>query len=215
MRSLHATQAQLLRPRPPIHNSPMHPPTFQTKAEARAWGLRLRDQIPPAALGAISAVATRRLVESDEFTRAEILLCYAGSKGSELDTKPLMEQALAAKKQVLVPITRSGGVMHWSRLKDLSDLKITPRGILEPHPQAIDLVEPEGGLCIVPGVCFRSDGHRIGFGGGYYDRFLSQFHGIALALAPEALFGIDFPVEPHDRAISAVFTETAVHLISE
>jgi 5-formyltetrahydrofolate cyclo-ligase len=192
----------------------MHTPTFQTKAEARAWGLSRRGQSPPAELNAISAAATRRLVESRLFAQAATMLCYVGSKGSELDTKPLIERALAARKRVLVPITRPGGVMLWSSLTSLSDLEMTPRGILEPRPEAIDLVEHDGGLCIVPGVCFSRNGHRIGFGGGYYDRFLDSFAGTAVALAPEALFGVDIPVEAHDQAISAVFTEAAVHLIS-
>jgi 5-formyltetrahydrofolate cyclo-ligase len=193
----------------------MHPVSFQTKAEARAWGLCLRDQIPPAELRAISAAATRRLVESCEYAQAETLLCYVGSKGSELDTKPLLQIALAARKQVLVPITRPGGAMYWSRLKRLSDLEFTPRGILEPYTDSIDLVAADGGLCVVPGVCFRSDGHRIGFGGGYYDRFLSHYEGDAVALAPEALFGVAFPVERHDRTVSVVFTEATTHLTSE
>ena len=193
----------------------MYPPTFQTKAETRAWGLRLRDQMSPSELNAISSGATRRLVESRHFAQAATVLCYVGSKGSELDTRPLIELALAARKQVLVPITRPGGVMLWSRLVRLSDLAGTPRGIFEPRPEAVELAEPDGGLCIVPGVCFRSDGHRIGFGGGYYDRFLSHFQGNAVAVAPEALVGVEFPVDEHDRAISAVFTEAATHLIYE
>ena len=189
----------------------MHPCTFQTKAEALAWGLRVRDQMPPVDRNAISAAATRRLVESQLFAHAETVLCYVGSKGSELDTRPLIEAALAARKQVLVPVTRPGGAMLWSRLVRLSDLEFTPRGILEPRADSIDLIKPDGGLCIVPGVCFRSDGHRIGFGGGYYDRFLSHFQGSAVAIAPKALFGVDFPVEKHDRAVSVVFTEATAH----
>ena len=190
----------------------MHPPTFLTKAEARTWGLQRRAAIPAAEREAIRAMSTARLVASPLFARVETLLTYVGSKGSELDTRPLIEGAIADGKTVLVPIAWPGGIMLWSQLERLSDLEMTSRGILEPRPESVVLAVPAGGLCIVPGVCFRRDGHRIGFGAGYYDRFLSNFQGTAVALAPEALFGVDFPVEPHDRAVSAVFTEAAVHV---
>jgi 5-formyltetrahydrofolate cyclo-ligase len=194
-----------------MENKPMHPPTFSTKAEARAWGLQRRAAIPAAEREGIGAKAIARLIGSPLFSQADALLTYVGSKGTELDTRPLIDEAIALGKTVLVPVTRPGGVMLWSRLERLSDLEMTSRGILEPRPTSISWVKPAGGLCVVPGVCFRHDGHRIGFGGGYYDRFLDSFAGNAIALAPEALFGVDFPVEAHDRPVSVVFTETGAH----
>lgn len=190
----------------------MHPPTFSTKAEARAWALQRRAAIPAAEREAIGAKSIARLMASPLFSQADRLLTYVGSKGTELDTRPLIDEAIALGKCVLVPVTRPGGVMLWSRLERLSDLEMTSRGILEPRPTSISWVEPAGGLCVVPGVCFRRDGHRIGFGGGYYDRFLDTFAGSAIALTPEALFGVDFPVEVHDRRVSMVLTEVGAHV---
>ncbi len=190
----------------------MHPPTFSTKAEARAWGLQRRAAISAAEREAIGAKAIARLVGSRLFLQADELLTYVGSKGTELDTRPLIDEAIALGKTVLVPVTRPGGVMLWSRLERLSDLEKTSRGILEPRPTSISWVTPAGGLCVVPGVCFRHDGHRIGFGGGYYDRFLDTFAGSAIALAPEALFGVNFPVEAHDRPVTVVLTEAGAHV---
>ena len=190
----------------------MHPPTFQNKSEARAWGLQRRAAIPAAEREGIGARAIARLVGSPLFLQAETLLTYVGSKGTELDTRPLINEAIAMGKSVLVPVTRPGGVMLWSHLERLADLEMTARGILEPRSTSISWVEPADGLCVVPGACFRRDGHRIGFGGGYYDRFLETFGGKAIALTPEALFGVDFPVEAHDRPVSVVFTETGAHV---
>jgi 5-formyltetrahydrofolate cyclo-ligase len=101
--------------------------------------------------------------------------------------------------------------MVWAHLEDISVLRITPLGLLEPQADSVRLVEPDGGLCIVPGLGFRRDGHRVGFGGGYYDRFLACFRGDTAALAPEVLFGMKFPIEPHDQAVDVVITELGVH----
>lgn len=189
----------------------MHPPTFQNKAEARVWALRRRAAIPESERDAIASKSIARLLTSPLLSQADAILTYVGSKGGELDTRPLIGEAIAMGKSVLVPVTRPGGVMRWSQLERLADLEMTPLGILEPRSAALSWVEPADGLCVVPGVCFRRDGHRIGFGGGYYDRFLETFAGKAVALAPEALFGVDFPVEAHDRPVSVVFTEAGAH----
>lgn len=201
----------LALPRPIYDNRPMHPPTFNTKAEARTWALRYRAALSEARRRSIGARTITRLVASPRFLSAEVLLTYVGSKGGELDTRPLIAEALAMGKTVIVPVTRPGGVMRWSRLARLSDLEMTGRGILEPRADSTSWIEPTGGLCIVPGVCFRWDGHRIGFGGGYYDRFLASFTGSTMALTPDALLGVNFPVEAHDQPVSIVITERRTH----
>lgn len=186
-------------------------PDFLTKQAARDWALQQRAAIPPTERRIIGERAIQHLLRTPGFDRAEALLTYVGSKDSELDTLPLIEAALALGKTVLVPITRARGVMVWSRLEDITVLRMTPLGLLEPQADAVRLVAPDGGLCIVPGLGFRGDGHRVGFGGGYYDRFLSSFRGDTAALVPETLFGMSFPIEPHDQAVDAVVTELGVH----
>lgn len=187
---------------------------FESKTEARTWALRHRHALNAAEVAGLSARAIAELAASPFYAEAGTLLTYIGSKQGELLTATLIERALADGKRVLAPVAYPDGVMVWSRLQDLAQLEMSALGILEPRADARDLVEPEGGLCIVPGVCFRHDGHRIGFGGGYYDRFLAEFTGAAIALSPEACFGVDFPVEPHDRPVSAVVTEATTHATS-
>ena len=190
------------------HNTGMHPPIFHSKNDARAWSVAFRASMTPAQRTTIGARITERLTASPQFSETQTVLAYVGAKDGELDTRPLIECALEAGKKVLVPITKPRGVMLWSRLGSLADLVSTPRGLQEPHASAIALAQPASGLCIVPGLCFRHDGHRIGFGAGYYDRFLATFAGAAIALAPDALTGVQFPIEPHDQPVSAIFTES-------
>lgn len=189
----------------------MHPPIFHSKNDARAWCAAFRASMTTAQRTNIGARITERLTASPQFCDTQTILAYVGAKDGELDTRPLIECALEAGKKVLVPITKPRGVMLWSRLGSLADLAGTPRGLLEPHTTAISLAQPASGLCIVPGLCFRCDGHRIGFGAGYYDRFLATFTGAAIALAPDALTGVLFPIEPHDQPVSVIYTESATY----
>ncbi|MBX3177842.1 MAG: 5-formyltetrahydrofolate cyclo-ligase [Candidatus Hydrogenedentes bacterium] len=185
-------------------------PDFSTKAEARDWARRVRAAISLADRARMSRTIAERLAADPRFVGASAVLTYAGAKAGELDTRPVMEHAWRLGKRVLVPLTRPGGALAWSALRAWADLEATRLGLLEPRPGAVDLVVPDGGLCITPGLCFRADGHRIGFGGGYFDRFLAGFRGTPIALAPDAIWGVRFPVEPHDIPVEAVITETAI-----
>lgn len=191
------------------------PNIFPTKAAARGWGLSLRTALPDHERVALGHRIVARLCRSREFQEATTILTYVGSMPGELDTRPIIEGALHRGKAVLVPITRPGGIMEWSTLLRLKDLERSPRGILEPRVSARDLVTPTSGLCVVPGVCFRRDGHRVGFGGGYYDRFLAGFGGLPVAICPAMFYGVEFPVESHDRCVSVVVTESTLYRLAE
>jgi len=183
--------------------------TFSNKADARAFGLRLRKSWTPTQHRAMGDAMIRRLLSSAMYLEAATVLTYLGTKSGEVDTLALVEAAWKDGKTVLVPLTRSGGQMDWALLAPETALVRTSLGLLEPQPDATRCVAPAGGLCLVPGVCFRADGHRVGFGGGYFDRFLATFPGKPVAMCPDALYGVVFPVESHDVPVSAVFTESA------
>jgi len=184
--------------------------SFATKREARAFARQLRRAWPAGNIQAWSAAIARHLTQAPTWHEAATVLTYVGALPGELDTRPLIAGALEAGKRVLVPVTRPDGLLAWSALTDLADLAPTDLGLLEPPTSAQALAEDTGGLCIVPGMLFREDGHRIGFGGGYYDRFLSAREGPAVGLCPAACFGHKFPVVPHDVPVGWVITEAGV-----
>lgn len=121
----------------------------------------------------------------------------------EVNTRPLIDAALEAGKSVLVPkVTKQGLTFH--EIKTFSDLEPGVMGILEPTTavtgQGID-------VCIVPGRVFDRSGHRIGWGGGYYDRFLETYHGATIALAYSVQVLDKIPIEPHDIPVELIVTE--------
>jgi len=120
-----------------------------------------------------SQIIRRRLLASPEFRNAKVLMFYI-SKDGEVETRPIIEAALARGKVVLVPVIKvRRKKMVVSEITDPNkDLVKGPYGIYQPktptkiyHPRSIN-------LAIVPGVAFDKDGNRLGRGMGYYDKFL-------------------------------------------
>ena len=136
---------------------------------------------------------------------------------SEPDLHPLIEEAWAEGKTVLLPrLWREGTEPHleWFAVKDWSEITESgPFGLREPDPERCARVEPARVDCVfVPGLAFDATGMRLGRGGGYYDYFLSR-------MAPTvARFGVMFalqqtesvPRQPHDQALPAIVTEEGV-----
>lgn len=129
-----------------------------------------------------------------------------------MDTGPLIEALLRAGRRVLVPIAEPGGGLVWSRLLCLDELANGRFGILEPRSECQRPTVPDpDAVVIVPGIGFTREGHRIGYGGGYYDRFLAGHPGPKIALAFDLQMLDSFRPEPHDVPVDAVITETAVY----
>lgn len=123
-----------------------------------------------------------RILHSMEYKRCHTLLCFV-SMPIEVDTHELIRCALEDGKTVAVPYCVEGTrTMHFYRIHSLDEL--TPRtfGVLEPDPNTAErLTDFSKALCILPGLAFDYAGYRLGYGGGYYDRFLSKiFHGRGL-----------------------------------
>ncbi len=180
---------------------------FKAKQAARDYGRDVRQAWDYATLSAWSHRITAHLIDSPLFVATDTLLCYVGTRPGELDTRPLITEALNRSMRVLVPLTRAAGAMEWSRLERLDDLVETRLGLLEPKEEAQRITGETTGLCVVPGLLFQRDGHRIGFGGGYYDRFLANHSGPTVGLCPAMCFGHHFPTETHDQPVDWVITE--------
>ncbi|HOZ46158.1 MAG TPA: 5-formyltetrahydrofolate cyclo-ligase [Candidatus Hydrogenedentes bacterium] len=156
-----------------------------------------------------SAEASRgmvtRLQALDAYRTASTVLCYVSSKDNEVDTHDLIRAMLAEGKTVLVPVARPSGVLAWSRIASLDDLAPGRFGILEPRPECLrPSVPPVDALVIVPGIAFTPEGDRLGYGGGYYDRFLDGHPGPSIGLAFACQIAEQLPLSAHDRPVDAL-----------
>lgn len=149
-----------------------------------------------------------RVITLDEFRQANIIGLTI-SRFPEVDTSPIIEAAWSLGKQIAVPkCLRQTRELDFRLLMSYDDLEIVYGDLREPKVDKTDSVANEEiDLQIVPGVVFSDEGYRIGFGGGYYDRYMAHFEGKAIALAFECQTGKLVPRESHDVPIGNIVTE--------
>lgn len=182
----------------------------QKQAARRAARQQLA-KISPQEFSAIGAAMWQTLQAQPAWQSAESVFCFVGAL-HEPDTMPILQGALSAGKQLLVPRIAGPGQMQLVPLQSLERLQPGAFGILEPG-QALPAV-PAGSrvqLAVLPCLAATRSGARLGHGGGYYDRFLANYSGQRLILCPEALLAQSLPTGPLDEPAQAVLTEKALY----
>ena len=155
----------------------------------------------------LSRKITQRLLQLEIFRRARVIFFFA-SFGSEVETWEAMGQALLQGKVVALPRTHlRQQCLIFHQIYTLGELVPGPFGILEPPVQNPEISPKEAQLILVPGLAFDLEGRRLGYGGGFYDRLLSQSPGFRLALAFECQIVEQVPAEAHDLRMEAILTE--------
>lgn len=143
-----------------------------------------------------------KLFQTTEWQTANSIATTVSSP-IEVPTQRIIQRAQAENKQVYLPKTMPHRQMAFLPFEGPDKLIKSDFGILEPEYNE-ELVNQEPDLVIVPGLAFAEDSHyRVGFGGGYYDRFLAKYHGKTVALVPSAMYfeTVDWPVKEHDIKI--------------
>jgi 5-formyltetrahydrofolate cyclo-ligase len=183
-----------------------------TKASIRKNLREILAKMPPAERHQKSLAACRLIQGSPEFAAARVVMLYLSSP-EEVDTAPLALRCWQEGKTVVVP------KVSWDQRRMLpveistlhADMTTSGPGVREPiagKPVPVDLID----LVIVPGLGFTSDGHRIGRGMGFYDRFLSQpeFLGLSCGLAYEEQVLEELPTLDHDVPLSMLVTNKEI-----
>jgi 5-formyltetrahydrofolate cyclo-ligase len=157
-----------------------------------------------------------RLTALPEYARTRTLMLYLDVR-SEVRTRWFVPTAWGDGKRVVVPYCENGQIELF-QLQSFDDLLPATMGVLEPKPELrrrpdrrVDPDEPD--LVVTPGLAFDRTGGRLGYGKGYYDRFLHQIRGDAMKLAVcfECQLFPEIPVLPHDIRVDLVVTENAVY----
>ena len=171
------------------------------KAELRKKVLHEMKAVPQEQKQAMDRVLTERFLKHPFYQEAKVIATYL-SFPHEFQTQELIEQALKDGKKVLIPKTYSKGRMEFV-VYDPQQLKKTSFGLLEPQGD-LEVVDPSQiDLIHVPGLAFTKEGYRIGYGGGYYDRYLENFAGQTMSTIYPCQIQ-DFNSEDHDIAVQEV-----------
>lgn len=175
------------------------------RQELRARIAKLAD----ARRAADSERACALLVAQSIWSSAQSVLFYAALR-DELDLSPMLARALADGKAVALPrFIRESGTYEVFRITDLQgDCARGKFGILEPSPACAPFSLNRLDLVLAPGVGFDEAGHRLGRGGGYYDRLLSHASGVKCGVLFDEQLVRQIPVEPHDIHMDTLLTPT-------
>ncbi len=148
----------------------------------------------------------QRLMDAELYRHSGRIFLYA-SKFPEISTLGLIETAVKQGKIVALPKSMAAGMMEFY----CYDGKLHPGryGIQEPVSDRMITPEPED-LMIVPGLCFAKDGHRLGQGGGYYDRYMARYSCNTVGLCRDAFLQETLCTEWNDLPVDCVITESAM-----
>lgn len=150
------------------------------------------------------------LLAMPEYQEAGTVFCFVGTD-REIDTRPILEDALAAGKRLCVPLCTGKGIMELRQVTDLRQLVPGAYGILEPPADSPLVSVDEVDFAVLPCLTCNHLGQRLGRGGGYYDRFLSHYRGGTVLLCREKLIREEIPLEPHDYPVPWVLTERGLY----
>lgn len=151
----------------------------------------------------------RRLMEDAAFADARTVALTISSF-PEVDTLRLIEECWKKGKKVAIPkcIPSERG-MDFYFVESFEQLEVVYMQLKEPKVKETEYVASEKiDLMIVPGVVFSHAGYRIGFGGGYYDRYLANYKGVTRSLAFDLQVVAKVPVEEHDIPVDGIHTES-------
>ncbi len=174
------------------------------KPKLREKYFAVRESLPVASVADDSAALCRRLAEMTLLREAETVMAYLAFN-NEVDLSLLFEllpdidwivPRIEGKRLILHPYWPEALVRH-------------PFGMLEP-PADAPVVDPqELDVVLVPGVSFDRRGGRLGFGGGFYDRFLVRTSAVRIGVCYDCCLADELPCAPHDRRMDWVVTPTA------
>ena len=178
------------------------------KAVMREQYKEYRRKMDPERKAAFDAAIRKRVTSLWQYKRNDLLLAYV-STPIEVDTHGIIRTALEDGKCVAVPRCVPGTrQMEFYRIKSLEDLVPGTFGVLEPKPDPDFLVTNfEHGLCLIPALCYDWRGYRLGYGKGYYDRFLAGFGGHIIGVCYSDCIRRKLPHGRFDRPVELLVTD--------
>lgn len=178
---------------------------MKSRREVRREARRLRDGMPEGTRAEASRRICSELLRMPDYPASGKVFSYYPI-GSEADVSLFLEQAEKDGKTVALPRVRDDGTMGFYAAS-ADDLSPGSFGLLEPDGTGTELFPEKGDLVLVPCLVFTPEGHRLGYGGGFYDRWLKDHpEGTGVITAFEAQEGL-FEPEPHDVPIPRIVTE--------
>lgn len=159
----------------------------------------------------LSEIICKTFLETSLYKNCETLLCYY-AVGSEVQCNTIIKTALYDKKKVALPVClNDSGKMQFYYIKSIDDLRDGMYSIPIPKGNTSVCSLKKNDVCIVPALSFDKNGARLGYGKGYYDRFLSLNNLISVGVCFEECLSEKLPAEDNDENVQFLITEKRVY----
>ncbi len=155
-----------------------------------------------------------RLLHSEWYKKADTVLCYA-ALDDEINMDRVITQALSDHKKVALPVCIDDmGHMEFYYINSLEDIKVASFSVREPDAtESIKVNDFTNSICIVPAIAYDVSGFRLGYGKGYYDRFLSNYISLSIGLCYNELLVDKLPADEFDLPVNSIITQNGIILM--
>lgn len=155
---------------------------------------------------------SEKITNSDYFKNAQQVLVFS-STDDEFDTSYIVKCCKAQSKDIFYPLcVDRNGNMIFLRVDSPEDLVVGMYGIKEPKSTCEKYIQKENDLVIVPCLSTDKQKNRIGYGKGYYDRFLNDFNGVSVSPCYDTMLEDEIPTDKYDMQINIIVTDKEVIL---
>lgn len=178
----------------------------EVKRQLRKELIAKRRAMPPEEKSAADKAVYERL--KPLIDRADSVFVYVSTE-IEVDTRQVMQYCFDKGIPVATPVSGETELFFYP-VRSFEELAKGRFGIMEPIYRDTEMQFTEKSLCIVPALCADGNGYRLGYGRGYYDRFLERFSGQSVIIC-YSTFRMEVPAEPHDKqADFTIFDDTLI-----
>lgn len=180
----------------------------EQKKQLRKAMLQKRKELSESETAVKNFAITEKLLSLAKVQSAELILPFVSAKG-EVGTREFIARCFDVGKTVAVPRCIDGSNMKFCVIHTFDDLEKGMYGIDEPkeYCEVIKAENAENSVLIVPALCFDTKGYRLGYGKGYYDRFISRYSGFTVGVCYSEFITDDIPIDEYDRCVDIVITE--------
>lgn len=178
---------------------------YSAKKALREAILKTRDSFSKEILDRMSEMIQARVLNMNEFIHAKTVAAYC-SIGSEVKTSKVLTMVLQMKKNLALPKVTDGTGIVFAAVENLqNDLEVGKYNIMEPKNHCVKINKID--LVLVPGIAWDEHGHRLGYGKGYYDRYLASLQTTSVGLAYDFQVLEDIPHGKNDFRVNLILTE--------
>ena len=190
----------------------------EQKQELRGSLLKKRENIPEEAKKKMDNKILTLFTSLISYRYSDTLLLYYPTKG-EVDTRPLIRSALKAGKRVALPVCHeTGSVMEYYFIESEDDLEAGKYGIPAPKQSSRKFVKDDVNksiIIVVPALAFDKEGYRLGYGKGYYDRYVNELSATSIGLVYSDFIMDKLPRGRFDISVDLLVSEKGVKLIEK